>query len=1027
MSSELNLSKIPVLHGQTSYREWALELRFTAQCTGCWKAILGSNTTTSSDAAEIDKVDQREFKAIGIIGKTVSSVLKVELDEYRIKDDTAKPPTSKEPTAKELWNYLKEKFEKKDGVSALLDLSLITRAKLVDDGTLEAQLNKFQDIRSRCAMNDIKFEDWQYAALILLALPAPYQRVSDAFLLTGTAKDLKSDAVRAKILETENRYKADSDPGANILSVKGKGREKTNPPNSERKCFKCGKKGHMANHCRSKAKDKPKAGPSKGDKSSLNVVENSDAESDSPVFCYFGAPESWLMDSGATDHMTPFGSDFRSYTAYAESPRAVILGDGSTRLRILGKGTTERWVETSPHNFRLLVLEDVLHVDGIKRRFLSASRFDNKGFAIKIDKSRLTISKGNFQFSGTRTGTLYTCTMHVEKPIGARSLNSVEVLPIKTWHDRMGHLNWDAIKKVQSDNPPLLGVKLDASKPPSGVCEGCAAGKAKRRTFKSSESRTTRSTEPIERIHADLTGPMETTSIGGHRYACVFTCDSTSHVWVYFLKSKDQTLKTFKVFVLSIEKLTGHKIKIFHSDRGGEFMSGDFDTFLEEQGITRETSAPRTPQQNGVAERMMQTLGGGARAMLHHSGMSDGFWAEAMGVAAHVLNRAPRKGLNWRTPHELLFGRVPEVTYLRVFGCRAWVFNEKGKKWDPKAKSMILVGYEPSSKAYRLWNPVSRSIVVSTNVRFSEHEFPNKRTPKPPPTPVVSLSEPRPLETHVLLPWFAFEDEPSPPVAAPAPAPVLAPAPAPAPPNLSTLKTPPRISSPSTRSSSSSPQLPPEAMLSPSDPENEPGTSTPEATEPLPRRSSRKRKKAKKFVASSLESDEAKREGDDFDEAYLQTVEFFAAIILPGEPSGYREAANGPCSKYWNEAMGEEIESLEKMGTWEKVPLPENRKPISCKWVYRIKYNSDGKVSRYKARVVARGFNQIEGLDFDETYAPVTRLETIRLLLAIAVEKDWEIRQVDVKTAYLYGDLDEEIYMQPPPGYGVPEGHVLRL
>ena len=121
------------------------------------------------------------------------------------------------------------------------------------------------------------------------------------------------------------------------------------------------------------------------------------------------------------------------------------------------------------------------------------------------------------------------------------------------------------------------------------------------------------------------------------------------------------------------------------------------------------------------------------------------------------------------------------------------------------------------------------------------------------------------------------------------------------------------------------------------------------------------------------------------------------------------------------------IASLEKMGTWDIVPLPEGRKPVSCRWVYRIKYDADGNVSRYKARLVACGYSQIHSLDYEETYAPVTHLETICLLFAIAVKKDWEIRQVDVKTVYLYGDLDEEIYMDPPLGYKVPEGSVLHL
>ena len=213
---------------------------------------------------------------------------------------------------------------------------------------------------------------------------------------------------------------------------------------------------------------------------------------------------------------------------------------------------------------------------------------------MNIGDSKLFFAKGRFKFSGSRIGTLYTCVMHVEKPLGAHSLSLVEnSLLIKTWHECMGHLNWDTLKSVRSsNNPPLLCVRLDTTPPPTTSCKGCIAGKAKRQTFKPSGNQSTQSTEPIECIHADLMGPMEPASLGGQWYVCMFTCNYTSHVWVYFLKSKDKTLITFKVFVHTTKKLTGHMIKFFHSDRGGEFMSEEFGMFLEEHGITQETSAP---------------------------------------------------------------------------------------------------------------------------------------------------------------------------------------------------------------------------------------------------------------------------------------------------------------------------------------------------------------------------------------------------------------------------------------------------
>ena len=119
--------------------------------------------------------------------------------------------------------------------------------------------------------------------------------------------------------------------------------------------------------------------------------------------------------------------------------------------------------------------------------------------------------------------------------------------------------------------------------------------------------------------------------------------------------------------------------------------------------------------------------------------------------------------------------------------------------------------------------------------------------------------------------------------------------------------------------------------------------------------------------------------------------------------------------------------TMSMTGTWEAVPRPKSTNIVSCKWVYRVKYGADGEVTRYKARLVARGFTQVYGQDYQETFAPVTRLETLRLLLAYAVQEDWEVRQINIKTAYLYGDLDEEIFMEAPDGYDVPAGHCLLL
>ena len=125
--------------------------------------------------------------------------------------------------------------------------------------------------------------------------------------------------------------------------------------------------------------------------------------------------------------------------------------------------------------------------------------------------------------------------------------------------------------------------------------------------------------------------------------------------------------------------------------------------------------------------------------------------------------------------------------------------------------------------------------------------------------------------------------------------------------------------------------------------------------------------------------------------------------------------------------MSEELAALDRTGTWEIVPLPSHAVPITCKWVFKIKTKSDGSLERYKARLVARGFQQTQGRDYEETFAPVAHMTTVRTMIAVAASRSWTISQMDVKNAFLHGELHEEVYMHPPPGVDVPSGQVCRL
>jgi len=458
MSNEFaSLAKIPILQGTTNYTDWAMEVEATAQMGKFWRAFTGKNSPVDTSATAVDNAANREEAALGLIKKTV--IKTIALDLRSIPDPKDPTKTITEPTSHQLWEYLKTMYSKKEGITSFYEYGALFRCNLVDDGTLEQQINKISDMCSVCAMNEFELQDWQFCILVLHMLPPSYRHIPDNLLVAGKIKDLKFSEVRAKILEAESLRKGDMDTSANLLTSnkpkkKGKKFDKSGPPPSP--CRYC-----QGNHWNHQCKKKPKvsssstqpnaAGASKPDKSkpgpSLHVLDNSDSESDAPVSCYVGlhaALELWLMDSGATDHMTPYGSDFNEYATLTNSNNRVILGDGSTKLEILGKGTIHRWVETTPGTHRELILTNVLHVKGLKRRFLSTSRFTNQGYTVAFSGNTVAITKGKFRVSGIQSGPLFTCSLYSGNLSDGPSLNAVvKALPIELWHQRMGHTNWE--------------------------------------------------------------------------------------------------------------------------------------------------------------------------------------------------------------------------------------------------------------------------------------------------------------------------------------------------------------------------------------------------------------------------------------------------------------------------------------------------------------------------------------------------------------------------------------------------------
>jgi transposase InsO family protein len=198
--------------------------------------------------------------------------------------------------------------------------------------------------------------------------------------------------------------------------------------------------------------------------------------------------------------------------------------------------------------------------------------------------------------------------------------------------------------------------------------------------------------------------------------------DMSRYMWVVLLATKDGASTALIHLQARAEAEAGRKLGTLRTDRGGEFTAHTFGEYCAGEGIQRQLTAPYTPQQNGVVERRNQTVLGMARCMLKTMGVPGRFWGEAVTTAVFVLNRAPTTSLKNQTPHEAWYGTKPAVHFFRIFGCVGHVKNTGGhlRKLDDRSTPMVFIGYEPGSKAYRLYNPVADRVVVSRDVVFEE-------------------------------------------------------------------------------------------------------------------------------------------------------------------------------------------------------------------------------------------------------------------------------------------------------------------
>ncbi|GJT32240.1 putative ribonuclease H-like domain-containing protein [Tanacetum coccineum] len=288
------------------------------------------------------------------------------------------------------------------------------------------------------------------------------------------------------------------------------------------------------------------------------------------------------------------------------------------------------------------------------------------------------------------------------------------------WHRRLGHINFKTMNKLVRGNLVRgLPSKLFEN---DHTCVACQKGKQHKASCKT--KLVSSISQPLQMLHMDLFGPTSVRSINHKTYCLVVTDDYSRFSWVFFLATKDETSGILKTFITGIENQINHKVKIIRCDNGTEFKNNDMNQFCGMKGIKREFSVARTPQQNGVAERKNRTLIEAARTMLADSLLPTTFWAEAVSTACYVQNRVLVTKPHNKTPYELLHGRPPSISFMRPFGCPVTILNTLDPlgKFDGKADEGFFVGYSINSKAFRVFNTRTRKVEENLHITFLENK-----------------------------------------------------------------------------------------------------------------------------------------------------------------------------------------------------------------------------------------------------------------------------------------------------------------
>ncbi|GLI66230.1 hypothetical protein VaNZ11_009969 [Volvox africanus] len=903
--------------------------------------------------------------------------------------------------AKAAWDALAATFASTCNTRKVALRQELSDFKMANGEELPIYISRARQLQSDLLDVGHAVADTELSTIVIKGLPSKYHVVTTA--LTMREGELDFTQVVARLMAYVIPDEDNNESSSAFITHRSGGkfnptsRHQTSKQRSKSNaiCHYCGKPGHFIGVCKKRLADQQQQNNGRGggnlqrrEPTKMAYAVGSESRSDA-----------WHLDSASEWHITYDASELKDLRAVRPEEKFTLVGYDGSRHQPTHVGQYTMWSNTVKG--LQIELKNVYVVPKATVKLISAGIFDERGATILLGNDKALVqAKGRTILRADKVGRLYAIRHHAAgRSVGkGRSCAAVgsEGSKAALWHRRLGHLGYKSLERMCREHM-VTGMDLDRASleaARSRICEPCIYAKQTRGPFPSTGHK---AAKPLGLIHLDVCGPMPETSIGGSRYVTTLLDDCTGFSTVAFTDTKDAVRKKVKIMIEALENMTGRRVKEARTDRGTEFLNTVLGAYFGEKGIIHGTTVGYSPEQNGAAERLNRTLLEKTRAMLAESGLPQKLWAEAMATANLLRNVSPVVGASV-TPHEAFMGVKPDISHLRVFGSTAYahVPKEKRNKLQPVSKKGVLVGYE-QGRQYRIL--INNLISTHSTVKFDEstvgdryEDSDEEDVEESGGVPLPGGGGDTPVNTDM--------DQGAAEV------------------NHGASTSSGQTAAPQRHAGIPAAQFPRMQNTAQSRGGNGGDAMTGEG--PVQQQNHNNDGADVNMQERRYPLRERKRliEWRHEPNGRVTFGRINAAIEeeVP-EPASYQEATDGPYAEEWRSAMDEEISAQLTNGTWELAKPPPGARILPCRWVYKVKRAEDGEIERYKARLVAKGYEQRAGIDYGELFAPTSRFASLRMLLAVAAAKAMPIHQLDVSTAFLNGELEEELWMQQPPGY----------